>query len=132
MEIRGNVLSVSGNVAEVCIINRERKACENCSACPQETGTQDSIRVAAVPGIRTGQEVILQSNKNWFIRNKILLIVIAFVLGMVITEAIGKLVSFGTYSRNITMAGGITASVIVSCIVWIKRPQYLFKIKLVP
>ncbi|MGQ3685887.1 MAG: hypothetical protein ACUBOA_12910 [Candidatus Loosdrechtia sp.] len=128
MKIRGKVTAVSGNVAGVCII-RETKGCESCSACPKKADTGDSILVASVPGIMIGQEVILKTNKNWFIRNKILFIVIAFVLGMILAEAIGKFLSSGVFSRNSTMAGGIIAVAIALCIIWMKRPQYLFTIE---
>lgn len=129
MEIRGKIVSIHGNVAEVCIIT-ENKACGSCSACPKKMGIQDIIRVAAIEGIQVGQEVVVHSNKNWFAKNRWLVIVIAFVLGLIITEAISMVVSFGVHHKNIDILGAGIVTVIVSIIVWMKRPHYLFRIEL--
>ncbi|TLD43681.1 MAG: hypothetical protein JETT_0112 [Candidatus Jettenia ecosi] len=129
MEIRGKIVSIHGNSAEVCII-LENKACGSCSACPKKMGVQDIVQVAVIEGVQVGQEVVLRSNKNWFTKNTWIIIVIAFVLGLIITEAISMAVSFGAYRKNIDILGASIVTVIVSIIVWLKRPQYLFRIEL--
>ena len=94
MQIRGKVLSISGSVAEVCII-RERIACGECSACLKKLGLHDIIKVATVKKLQVNQEVVLKDNKNWFIKNRIIFIVIGFVLGVIITEALSAIIFFG-------------------------------------
>ena len=96
MQIRGKVLSISGDVAEVCII-RENTACGSCSTCLKKMGVRDITKVAAVKGIQIGQEVVLRDNISWLIKNRIMLVVVAFVLGIILTEVTSTIVSFGTY-----------------------------------
>ncbi|MCF6158515.1 MAG: hypothetical protein E3K32_08055 [wastewater metagenome] len=128
MEIKGKVLSVSHGVADVCII-REGKACGNCSACPKKTGVQDTVQVVAGKGIRVGQEVILRSNKDWFAQNWIMSAVAAFVLGMIVTEAILKVISINIHHTNIDIVGGVILTGVFFCLLWLKKPRYLFRIE---
>lgn len=129
MQIRGKILSISCNVAEVCII-RENTACESCSACPKKMGIRDIITVAAINGIRIGQEVVLRETRNWFIKNKIVVALLAFVLGIILTESISTIVSFGTYRTEFDLLGGGLITIIIMMVLRIKRPRYLFKIAL--
>lgn len=129
MQIRGKILSISCNVAEVCII-RENTACESCSACPKKMGIRDIITVAAVNGIRIGQEVVLRETRNWFIKNKIVVALLAFVLGIILTESISTIVSFGAYRTEFDLLGGGLITIIIMMVLRIKRPRYLFKIAL--
>lgn len=130
MELRGKIVSISRNTVDVGII-QESKTCENCSACPKKMGVQDIVRVAAIKGISVGQEVIVRGNKNWFIKNRIMLIVIAFVSGMIITETISRTTSIRIHSKNIHILVGSIFTLVVSFLLWIKKPRYLFKIDLV-
>lgn len=129
MQIRGKILSISCNVAEVCII-RENTACESCSACPKKMGIRDIITVAAINGIRIGQEVVLRETRNWFIKNKIVVALLAFVLGIILTESISTIVSFGAYRTEFDLLGGGLITIIIMMVLRIKRPRYLFKIAL--
>ena len=78
-------MSISGDVAEVCII-RENTACGSCSACPKKMGVRDITKVAAIKGIQNGQEVVLRDNINWFFKNRIMLVLVAFVLGIIVNS----------------------------------------------
>jgi len=51
MQIRGKVVSITGNVAEVCII-RENTACGSCSTCLKKMGVRDITKVDAIKGIQ--------------------------------------------------------------------------------
>ena len=128
MKIRGKVVSVSGDVAEVCII-RENAACESCSACPKKMGVRDSTRVAAVGGVQVGQVVVLRDNINWFFKNRIMLVLVAFVLGIILTEATSAIVSFGTYRGGMDLLAGGILTFIVLVVSWFKKPRYLFRIE---
>lgn len=130
MQLRGKIISISGNVAEVCVI-RENTACGSCSTCPKKMGIRDIIKVAAVQGIQVGQEVVLHDTKNWLTKNKIALAVFAFVSGIIVTEAISAVVSFGTYRKEIDLLGGGLITIIMLIVLWIKRPRYLFRIELI-
>lgn len=128
MQIRGKVVSISGDVAEVCII-RENTACGSCSACPKKMGVRDITKVAAIKGIQIGQEVVLRDNINWFFKNRIMLVLVAFVLGIIVTEALSAIVSFGTYRGGIDLLVGGILTLIVLVVSWVKKPRYLFRIE---
>ena len=127
MQIRGKVVSISGDFAEVCII-RENTACGSCSTCLKKMGVRDITKVAAIKGIQIGQEVVLRDNITWFIKNRIMLVLVAFVLGIIVTEAASAVVSFGTYRGGIDLLVGGMLSLIVLVVSWVKKPRYLFRI----
>ena len=128
MQIRGKVVSITGDVAEVCII-RENTACGSCSACPKKMGVSDITKVAAIKGIQIGQEVVLRDNISWFIKNRIMLVVVAFVLGIILTEVTSTIVSFGTYRAGMALLVGGILTLIVLIVSWIRKPRYLFRIE---
>lgn len=128
MQIRGKVVSITGSVAEVCII-RENTACGSCSVCPKKMGVRDTTKVAAVKGIQIGQEVVLRDNISWFIKNKIMLVVAAFVLGNILTEVTSTIVSFGTYRGGMALLVGGILTLIMLIVSWIRKPRYLFRIE---
>jgi len=127
MQIRGKVVSITGNVVEVCII-RENTACGSCSACLKKIGVRDITKVAAIKGIQIGQEVFLRDNISWFVKNRIMLVVVAFVLGIILTEVTSTIVSFGTYRSGIDLFVGGVLTLIVLVVSWVKKPRYLFRI----
>ena len=120
-------MSISGDFAEVCII-RENTACGSCSTCLKKIGVRDIAKVAATKGIQIGQEVVLRDNTTWFIKNRIMLVLVAFVLGIIVTEAASVIVSFGTYRGGIDLLVGGMLSLIVLVVSWVKKPRYLFRI----
>ena len=128
MQIRGKVVSISGDFAEVCII-RENTACGSCSTCLKKMGVRDITKVAAVKGIQIGQEVVLRDNISWFSKNRIMLVVAAFVLGIIVAEAAATIVSFGTYRGAIDLLVGGILTLIVLVVSWVKKPRYLFRIE---
>ncbi|MCF6154219.1 MAG: hypothetical protein E3K36_02985 [Candidatus Brocadia sp.] len=130
MQIRGKVISISGKVAEVCII-KENTACGSCSTCLKKMGVRDIIKVAAISGIQIGQEVVLHDTKNWLRKNKIVFSLLAFVSGIILTEFISKIISFGAYHKEIDLLGGSLVMIIMLLVLWVKRPQYLFRIDLI-
>ncbi|MCK6469805.1 MAG: SoxR reducing system RseC family protein [Candidatus Brocadia sinica] len=130
MQIRGKILSISGNIAEVCII-KENVTCGSCSACPKKLGVRDILKVAAIDGIQIGQEVVLHDTKNWLMKNKIVFSLLAFVSGIILTEFISKIISFGAYHKQIDLLGSGMATVIALVVLWVKRPRYLFRIELI-
>lgn len=129
MQIRGKIISISDNVAAVCVIE-EKTACGSCSACPKKMGIQDIINVAAINGIQTGQEVVLHDTKNWFTKNKIVFILLAFVSGIIVTELLSKIILFGAYHKQIDLSGGGLTMAIMLVVLWVRRPRYLFRIEL--
>lgn len=129
MQMRGKIISISYDVAEVCII-REKTACENCAACSKKIGVHDMIKVAAIQGLQVGQEVLLRETKNWFTKNKIVFALLAFVFGMIVTEAMSTIVSFGIYRTEIDLLVGGLMTIIMVMVLWIKRPRYFFTIEL--
>jgi len=129
MKIRGRIISISDNTAEVCII-RENTACGSCPTCPKKMGVRDVIKVAAVKDIQIGQEGVLSDTKTWFTRNKIIFGLIAFVVGIILTEAISTIIPLGAYRKEIDLLGGGLLTFIVLVILWTKRPRYLFRIDL--
>ena len=130
MQIRGKIISISGNVGEVCII-KENTACGSCSTCLKKMGIRDIIKVAAINGIRVGQEVVLRDTKNWLTKNKIVFALLAFVSGIILTELISKIISFGAYHKEIDLLGGGLVMMVMLFVLWVKRPQYLFRIELI-
>ena len=128
MQIRGKVVSISGDVAEVCII-RENTVCGSCSTCLKKMGVRDITKVAAIKGIQMGQEVVLRDNITWFFKNRIMLVLVAFVLGIIVTEAAATIVSFGTYRGAIDLLVGGILTLIVLVVSWVKKPRYLFRIE---
>ncbi|HHT9116027.1 MAG TPA: SoxR reducing system RseC family protein [Candidatus Wunengus californicus] len=128
MQIRGKVVSISGDFAEVCII-RENTACGSCSTCLKKMGVRDITKVAAIKGIQIGQEVVLRDNITWFLKNRIMLVLVAFVSGIIVTEAAATIVSFGTYRGAIDLLVGGILTLIVLVVSWVKKPRYLFKIE---
>ena len=129
MQIRGKIISISDNVAVVCVIG-EKTACGSCSSCPKKMGIQDIINVAAINGIQTGQEVVLHDTKNWFTKNKIVFALLAFVSGIIATELLSKIISFGAYHKQIDLSGGGLTMAIMLVVLWVRRPRYLFRIEL--
>lgn len=129
MQIRGKVISISGKVAEVCII-KENTACGSCSACPKKMGMHDVIKVAATERVQVGQEVILCDTRNWLFRNKIVFSVLAFVSGIIVAEFMSMVISFGSRHKEIDVLAGGLAMIIMVIIVWLKRPRYLFRMEL--
>jgi len=128
MQIRGKVVSISGDVAEVCII-RENTVCGSCSTCLKKMGVRDITKVAAIKGIQMGQEVVLRDNITWFLKNRIMLVLVAFVLGIIVTEAAATIISFGTYRGAIDLLVGGILTLIVLVVSWVKKPRYLFRIE---
>ena len=129
MQIRGKIVSISGRVAEVCII-QEDTACRSCSTCPKKMGVHDIIQVDAIKGIHVGQEVVLRDTNNWFTKNKMVFTILAFVSGIILTELLSKIISFGAYHRQIDLLGGGLAMAVMLVVLWGKRPGYLFRIEL--
>ncbi len=128
MRLSGKIVAISGNEAEVCLIEG-KKACESCSTCPKKMGVHDVIKVASVKGILIGQEIVLCDTISWFTKNRILLAVSAFVFGVIIAEAIAAIIPYGAYRRAIDFTlGGILAAGVYS-ISWFKKPKYLFRIE---
>ena len=128
MQIRGKVVSISGDFAEVCII-KENTACGSCSTCLKKMGVRDITKVAAIKGIQIGQEVVLRDNITRFFKNRIMLVLVAFVLGIIVTEAAATIVSFGTYRGAIDLLVGGILTLIVLVVSWVKKPRYLFRIE---
>ena len=128
MQIRGKVVSISGDFAEVCII-RGNTACGSCSTCLKKMGVRDITKVAAIKGIQMGQEVVLRDNITWFLKNRIMLVLVAFVLGIIVTEAAATIISFGTYRGAIDLLVGGILTLIVLVVSWVKKPRYLFRIE---
>ena len=128
MQIRGKVVSISGDVAEVCII-RENTACGSCSTCLKKMGVRDITKVSAIKGIQIGQEVVLRDNINWFSKNRIILVVAAFVSGIILTEAASTVISFGSYRGGMDLLVGGILTLMVLIVSWIKKPRYLFRIE---
>ena len=127
MQIRGKVVSISGDVAEVCII-RENTACGSCSTCLKKMGVRDITKVAAVKGIQIGQEVVLRDNISWFSKNRIMLVVAAFVSGIILTEVASTIISFGSYRGGMDLLVGGILTLMVLIVSWVKKPRYLFRI----
>jgi hypothetical protein len=128
MRLSGKIVAISGNEADVCLIE-EKKVCESCSTCPKKMGVHDVIKVASIKGILIGQEIVLCDTISWFTKNRILLVVSAFVFGIIIAEAIATNIPFGAYRRAIDFTiGGMFAAVIYA-ISWFKKPKYLFRIE---
>ena len=127
MQIRGKVVSISGDVAEVCII-KENTACGSCSTCLKKMGVRDITKVASVKGIQIGQEVVLRDNINWFSKNRIILVVAAFVSGIILTEAASTVISFGSYRGGMDLLVGGILTLMVLIVSWVKKPRYLFRI----
>ena len=128
MQIRGKVVSISGDVAEVCII-KENTACGSCSTCLKKIGVRDIAKVAATKGIQIGQEVVLRDNINWFSKNRIMLVVAAFVSGIILTEITSTIISFGSYRGGMDLLVGGILTLMVLIVSWIKKPRYLFRIE---
>ena len=128
MQIRGKVVSISGDVAEVCII-RENTACGSCSTCLKKMGVRDITKVSAIKGIQIGQEVVLRDNINWFSKNRIMLVVAAFVSGIILTEVASTIISFGSYRGGMDLLVGGILTLMVLIVSWIKKPRYLFRIE---
>lgn len=130
MQIRGKIIAISNNVAEVCII-KEDTLCGSCDTCPKKMGIQDVMKVVAIHGMQVGQEVILRDTKNWFTRNRILIVLLAFVLGTIVAELLSKSVSFSVpYHKELDLIGGCLAMMIMLVVLWVKRPKYLFRVEL--
>ncbi|MDE2216618.1 MAG: SoxR reducing system RseC family protein [Planctomycetota bacterium] len=128
MQIRGKIVSISGDEIEVCII-RENTTCGSCSTCPKKMGIRDIVKVAAIKEVQIGQEVVLCDNKNWFIKNKVVFAVIAFVLGIIMAEGISTVVSFGQYREEADLLGGMILTIILLIVSRIRKPRYLLRIE---
>ena len=127
MQILGKVVSISGDVAEVCII-RDNTACGSCSTCLKKMGVRDITKVAAVKGIQIGQEVVLRDNINWLSKNRIILVVAAFVSGIILTEVTSTIISFGSSGGGMDLVVGGILTLIVLIVSWVRKPRYLFRI----
>ncbi len=127
MEIRGAVVSIINRVAEVRVI-KEKAACGDCSACPTKAGVSDIMKVSVAAGLQVGQKVVLRDTKNWFVRNKITLVLIAFVAGVIISELMSLITPFGVYRNDADVFGGCLLTTIVLAVLWTKRPRYPFRI----
>ncbi|OHB43407.1 MAG: hypothetical protein A2069_03360 [Planctomycetes bacterium GWB2_41_19] len=92
-------------------------------------GVRDITKVAAIKGIQMGQEVVLRDNITWFLKNRIMLVLVAFVLGIIVTEAAATIISFGTYRGAIDLLVGGILTLIVLVVSWVKKPRYLFRIE---
>lgn len=130
MVMRGRVVSISNGVAKVCII-KERTVCGMCSACPKKTGTNESVDVEAIKGTRVGQEVVIRNNRNWLSRHKTMCALVAFISGVMITEALSVIVPFGAHRKEFDLFGGGVFTIIVAIVSWIFRPRYLLRIELI-
>ena len=128
MKIRGKVVSITGNVVEICII-RENTVCGICSTCLKKMGVRDIAKVAAIKGIQIGQEVVLRDNINWLSKNRIMLVVAAFVSGIILTETISTIISFDSYRGGMDLLVGGILTLIVLIVSWVKKPRYLFRIE---
>ncbi|HJW85639.1 MAG TPA: SoxR reducing system RseC family protein [Candidatus Brocadiaceae bacterium] len=127
MEIRGTVVSVFHGTAEVCVI-KEMAECGDCSACPTKAGVRDVMKVAVTGGLQVGQKVVLRDTKNWFVRNKITLTLIAFVAGVIMSELMSLVTPFGVYRNDADIFGGCLLTTFVLAVLWMKRPRYPFRI----
>ena len=127
MEIRGTVVSIFHGIADICVI-KEKAACGDCSACPTKSGVSDVMKVAAIEGLQVGQRVVLRDAKNWFMRNKITLILIAFVAGVIMSELMSLIAPFGVYRNDADVFGGCLLTTIVLAVLWMKRSRYPFRI----
>jgi hypothetical protein len=130
MEIRGRVISLSNGVAKVCIV-KENTTCGECSACPAKMGIRDVVSAEAVKGVLVGDVVVLKDNRSWFVKNNIMLVIAAFVLGVMITEAISAAASFNAYRKEIDLLGGCIAAIIEAIIARFLKPKYYFRIELI-
>src|SRR3990172_5479011 len=127
MQIRGKIVSISGSVAEICIM-RENTACGSCSDCSKKMGGGDIMNVEAINGIQIGQEVVLLRNTSWFLKNRIMIALVAFVLGVIVTETASAIISFDTRSGGIDIIMGGICTLIVLVVSSVKKPKYLFRI----
>ena len=121
------MVSIFDGVAEVCVI-QEKAVCGDCSACPTKAGVSDVMKVAVVGGLQVGQKVVLRDTKNWFVRNKITLTLIAFVAGVIMSELMSLITPFGVCKNDADLFGGCLLATIVLAVLWIKRPRYPFRI----
>lgn len=128
MEIRGTVVSIFHGIADICVI-KEKAVCGTCSACPKKAGVNDVIKVAVIGGLQVGQKVVLHDTKNWFMRNKITLILIAFVSGVIMSELLSLIAPFGVYKNEVDVFGGCLLTTIVLAVLWMKRSRYPFRIE---
>lgn len=128
MQIRGRVVSISENVAEVCIL-REHTTCGSCSACPKKMGVSDITRVAVIEGIQIGQAVILRDNIPWLSKHRALVILAAFILGIGATEAVSAVAPLGSFRGKLGLLAGGMLTLIALIISWVKKPRYLFRIE---
>ena len=127
MEIRGTVVSIFHGTAEVCVI-KEKAVCGDCTACPAKVGVRDVMQVAVTMGLQVGQKVVLHDTKNWFVRNKITFTLIAFVVGVIMSELMSLIIPFGVYRNDADVFGGCLLTTIVLTVLWMKRPRYPFRI----
>ncbi len=110
---------------------KEPVECGSCSTCPKKMGVRDIIKVAALHGIQVGQEVMLEDTTNWFTRNKILFALLSFVAGIIWTELLTMIISFGAYHTAADLFGGGLTMMALLIVLWIKRQKYLFRIKMI-
>jgi hypothetical protein len=91
-------------------------------------GVRDITKVAAVKGIQIGQEVVLRDNINWLSKNRIILVVAAFVSGIILTEVTSTIISFGSSGGGMDLVVGGILTLIVLIVSWVRKPRYLFRI----
>jgi len=130
MNIRGKVVSISKSYAEVCILENDT-TCGSCTACPKKQVLRETIKVAPIKGIHIGQEVVLQENKNWLNKNKIVTAVLGFIAGVIIAEAISLTISYGVYRTKIDMLAGCLMIIISLIVARFTRRNFRFRIKLI-
>lgn len=107
---------------------KEKAVCGDCTACPAKAGVSDVMKVAVTVGLQVGQRVVLHDTKNWFVRNKITFTLIAFVVGVIMSELMSLIMPFGVYRNDADVFGGCLLTTIVLTVLWMKRPRYLFRI----
>ena len=86
------------------------------------------MNVEAINGIQIGQEVVLLRNTSWFLKNRIMIALVAFVLGVIVTETASAIISFDTRSGGIDIIMGGICTLIVLVVSSVKKPKYLFRI----
>lgn len=125
----GKIVSLSRECAEVCIIDNE-KLCGNCSACPRKKGTNDIVKVLPIKNVKIGQLVILRDNRNWINKNKILSLTGGFILGVIISEVLLKIISFGAYRSEYDFIGGGILVAVMLILIRTTKPNYFFRMEL--
>lgn len=128
-QMTGKIVSLSEECAEVCIVETE-KSCGNCSACPVKNRPEDIIKVSPVKNAKIGQFVFLHDDRNWINKNKATALIGGFISGVIIAEALSKIVSFGAYRPEYDFIGGGIMVVIMMFLIKATKPNYFFRMEL--